>query len=67
MESEQDRAARLEIINRAETDLKNLSRQLMESEQDRAVRLEVIKQLESELKNFSKRLPVKILKKCKIL
>ena len=67
MESEQDRAARLEVINRAETDLKNLSKQLMESEQDRADRLEVINQLESELKNLSNRLPVRILKKCKIL
>lgn len=67
MESEQDRAARLEVINRADTDLKNLSRQLMESEQDRAVRLDRIKQLESELKNLSDRLPVRILKRCKIL
>ena len=63
MESEQDRAARLEVINRAEADLKKLSKQLMESEQDRAARLKVIRQLESKLKNLTNSLPVRVLKK----
>ena len=67
MESEQDRAARLEVINRAEIDLKTLSKQLIESEQDHVALLEIINQLEPELKNLSDKLSVRILKKYNIL
>ena len=55
-ESERDRAARLEAINRAEVDLQHLSNQLQESERDRAARLEAINRAEVDLQHLSNQL-----------